>query len=239
MVFQKPDGMCDGGDLDCGSGLLLIIKKSMDALDNGQVLEVRSREKTVAEDLPAWCRMVEHEFLGSKKHEQHTSYFVQKGRGGESAEDDLNAARGYQWSVRVREDKGLSAKVFSRNHTLTSGQPAEFSPKVDAPSAIDYLLTSLGSCLVVGFKAHASRRNIEIDEMELTLKGKLENILYHMELENHGSPKVEQIIGVFYVTSPNEENELHDVWRTTLERSPIFQTLLPSVSIKIKFQVVL
>ncbi|QOY34283.1 sulfurtransferase TusA family protein [Anaerobacillus isosaccharinicus] len=239
MVFQKPDGMCDGGDLDCGSGLLLIIKKSMDPLEPGQLLEVRSRERTVADDLPAWCRMVEHEFLGFEKHEQHTSYYVRKGGSSGSVEEDLEAARGYQWSVRVREAQGLSAKVFSRNHTLTAGQPAEFSQKVDAPSAIDYLLTSLGSCLVVGFKAHASKRHIVIDEMEITLKGKLENILYHMELEDHGSPKVEEITGIFYVTSPNDESELEDVWRTTIERSPIYQTLLPSVSINLKFQVIL
>jgi uncharacterized OsmC-like protein/TusA-related sulfurtransferase len=239
MVFQKPDGMCDGGDLDCGSGLLLIIKKSMDPLEPGQLLEVQSREKTVADDLPAWCRMVEHEFLGSVGHEQYTSYYVRKGGSSGSVEEDLEAARGYQWSVRVCEVQGLGAKVFSRNHTLTAGQPAEFSSKVDAPSAIDYLLTSLGSCLVVGFKAHASKRNIVIDEMEFTLKGKLDNILYHMELEEHGSPKVEEITGVFYVTSPNDDDELLEVWRITLERSPIFQTLQPSVSMNFKFQVVL
>ncbi|WNF37401.1 OsmC family protein [Bacillaceae bacterium IKA-2] len=239
MVFQKPNGMCDGGDLDCGSGLLLIIKKSMDPLETGQVLEIRSRERTVAEDLPAWCRMVKHQFMGSEKHEQHTSYFVCKGGSGGSVKDDLEAARGYQWSVRVRSGKGLSAKVFSRNHTLISGQPAEFSPKVDAPSAIDYLLTSLGSCLVVGFKAHASKQKIIIDEMEFTLKAKLENILYHMQLEDHGSPKVDHITGVFYVTSPNEEDELQKIWQTTLERSPIYQTLQPSVAIKLTFQVVL
>ncbi|OIJ14546.1 osmotically inducible protein OsmC [Anaerobacillus arseniciselenatis] len=239
MVFQKPEAMCDGGDLDCGSGLLLIIKKNIDPLASGQVLEIRSRERTFADDLPAWCRMVDHEFLGSEKQEQYTSYFVRKGGSADSVASDLEAARGYQWSIRVREDEGLSAKAFSRNHTLTSGQPADFSPKVEAPSAIDYLLTSLGSCLVVGFKAHASRRNIEIDEMELTLKGKLENILYHMEIEDEGSPKIEEISGVFYVTSPSEEKELYDVWNVTVARSPIFRTLQTSVSMNIKFQVVL
>lgn len=239
MVFQQPDGMCDGGDLDCGSGLLLIIKKSMDPLMEGQVLEIRSRERTVAEDLPAWCRMVNHEFLGFEKHDNYTSYYVQKGGTTKSVEEDLEAAKGYQWHVRVRDGKGLTAKVFSRNHSLIAGQPAEFSPKVDAPSAIDYLLTSLGSCLVVGFKAHASRRKIEIDEMEFTLKGKLENVLYHMELEDIGSPKVDQITGVFYVTSPNEEAELQEVWEITLQRSPVYQTLRSAVAINIKFQVIL
>ena len=48
-----PDAMCDGGDLDCGSGLLLIIRHAMEPLPSSAVLEVRSREISVKEDLPA------------------------------------------------------------------------------------------------------------------------------------------------------------------------------------------
>ena len=55
-----PDAMCDGGDLDCGSGLLLIIRDAMKPLPPGGLLEVRSRESSVKEDLPAWCRLVGH-----------------------------------------------------------------------------------------------------------------------------------------------------------------------------------
>ena len=29
-IMENPKAVCDGGDLDCGSGLLLIIKKAMD-----------------------------------------------------------------------------------------------------------------------------------------------------------------------------------------------------------------
>jgi len=35
----------------------------MDPLLDGEVLEVRSRERTVADDLPAWCRMVSHQLI--------------------------------------------------------------------------------------------------------------------------------------------------------------------------------
>ena len=31
-IMENPKAVCDGGDLDCGSGLLLIIKKAMDPL---------------------------------------------------------------------------------------------------------------------------------------------------------------------------------------------------------------
>ncbi|MFJ5713956.1 sulfurtransferase TusA family protein [Neobacillus sp. NPDC093127] len=236
--METAHAVCDGGDLDCGSGLLLIIKKAMDPLSDGQILEVRSRERTVAEDLPAWCRMVEHGFLGSKPGDNTTRYFIRKGSAQAELEQDLQAAKGYQWSVRVRGEKDLSAKVHSRNHTFLAGQPADFSPKVNAPSAIDYLLASLASCLTVGFKAQASKRNLEIDNLELALKGGLDNVLFHLELEDEGSPKLEQITGTFYVSSPESEADLEELWENTLKRSPIYQTLKKAVNIEIKLSIV-
>ncbi|MCM3568287.1 sulfurtransferase TusA family protein [Neobacillus mesonae] len=236
--MQNPHAVCDGGDLDCGSGLLLIIKKAIDPLEGGQILEVRSREKTVAEDLPAWCRMVKHQFLGSEPGENTTRYFIAKGSAQVELEQDLQAAKGYQWSVRVQGERDLSAKIHSRNHTFIAGQPADFSPKVNVPSAIDYLLGSLASCLTVGFKAQASRRNIEIDQLELSLKGGLESVLYHLELEQEGSPRISRITGTFYVSSPESEEALEELWQNTLNRSPIYQTLKQAVSIEIKLAIV-
>lgn len=233
-----PQAVCDGGDLDCGSGLLLIIKKTMDPIASGEILEVRSRERTVAEDLPAWCRMVKHEFLGSQPGENTTCYFIRKGSEQKELEQDLNAAKGYQWSVRVRGGKNLTAKVHSRNHTFLAGQPADFSPKVEAPSAIDLLLASLASCLTVGFRAQASKKSVVIDNDELTLKGGLENVLFHLGIEETGSPKINKIVGTYYISSPDEEELLNEIWESTLKRSPIYQTLKQTVDIDIKLSIV-
>jgi 5-methyltetrahydropteroyltriglutamate--homocysteine methyltransferase len=54
----------DGGDLDCGGGLLLLIRRHIDPLAPGQVLEVRSREPSVAADLPSWARLTGNELFG-------------------------------------------------------------------------------------------------------------------------------------------------------------------------------
>ena len=159
--MENPKAVCDGGDLDCGSGLLLIIKKAMDPLSDGEILEVRSRERSVVEDLPAWCRMVDHEFLGSEPGDNTTRYFMRKGSQ-QDLTDELEVAKGYKWNVRVQGESALLAKVHSRNHTFVVGQPADFSSKVDAPSAIDYLLGALASDLTVGFKAQASRKILKL-----------------------------------------------------------------------------
>jgi uncharacterized OsmC-like protein len=182
--------------------------------------------------------MVEHEFLGSTPGKNTTRYFIRKGLMQAELEQDLQAAKGYQWSVRARAEKDLSAKIHTRNHTFLAGQPADFSPKVNAPSAIDYLLASLASCLTVGFKAQASRHNSELDNLELSLKGGLENVLYHMEITDEGSPKIDQIKGTFYVSSPEAEDVLEELWNNTLERSPIFQTLKQGINLDIKLAIV-
>ncbi len=51
----------DGGDMDCGSGLLLLITRAMRRLDTGQLLGIRSAEPSVKVDLPVWAELVGHE----------------------------------------------------------------------------------------------------------------------------------------------------------------------------------
>lgn len=70
----------DGGDLDCGSGLLLLIRQHIDPLSPGELLEVRSSEISVGEDLPAWCRMTKNELVSSEKVGRVSSFLIAKGR---------------------------------------------------------------------------------------------------------------------------------------------------------------
>ena len=66
----EADVSFDGGDLDCGNGLLLLIRQHLDPLERGQLLEFRSTEISVDEDFPAWCRMTGNELVS----------FVKRGR---------------------------------------------------------------------------------------------------------------------------------------------------------------
>ena len=72
--------MLDGGDLDCGNGLLLLIRKQIDPLKAGQVLQILSTEPSVEEDLPAWCRMTGNDLLLARKEGRQLTFLVSKGR---------------------------------------------------------------------------------------------------------------------------------------------------------------
>ena len=62
-----PDISFDGGDLDCGGGLLLLIRRHIDPMPRGGLLEIRSRERSVEVDLPAWCRLTGNQLVSWTK----------------------------------------------------------------------------------------------------------------------------------------------------------------------------
>ena len=75
-----PDASFDGGDLDCGNGLLLLIRRHIDPLPRGALLEILSTETSVQEDLPAWCRLTGNEFVSQQQREgRQRAYLVCKG----------------------------------------------------------------------------------------------------------------------------------------------------------------
>ena len=75
----QPHDSFDGGDLDCGNGLLLLIRKHIDPLTPGQLLEILSTESSVVEDLPAWCRLTKNELVSHIRRGKQNSFLVSKG----------------------------------------------------------------------------------------------------------------------------------------------------------------
>ena len=76
----EADVSFDGGDLDCGNGLLLLIRQHIDPLARGQLLEFRSTEISVEEDFPAWCRMTGNELVSLVRRGKERSFLVCKGK---------------------------------------------------------------------------------------------------------------------------------------------------------------
>jgi uncharacterized OsmC-like protein/TusA-related sulfurtransferase len=231
----RPDAMCDGGDLDCGSGLLLIIREAMKPLPSGGLLEVRSREISVKEDLPAWCRLVGHTLVAVRPgNASYTHYYVRKQTADDALKGDTEKARAYTWSARVRWTEGVQAKAFIRNHAFNVGQPASFDTQDAAPSAVEYLLAAVGGCLAVGFQWRASRRGIEVRNLEVALQAQADNILVFLGLEERGHPGMKRIDGRLYVDADGEEAVLQELWRETLTRSPVTQSLIRQVPVEVE-----
>src|SRR5438445_7236894 len=111
---HRPDVSFDGGDLDCGSGLLLLIRKHIDPLARGQVLEVRSTEVSVEQDLPSWCRLTGNELISWNRNAGTWSFLICKGSLAEKSESPVpaqprpGAGRPVEAGISARPSKPVS-----------------------------------------------------------------------------------------------------------------------------------
>lgn len=236
-----PDHVFDGGDMDCGSGLVLLIRENMRKVPVGGIMEMRSLEASVCDDLPPWCRMVGHDYLGLLGTPQQARYFIRKN---ETVKDDEKAlredkmkAKEYEWRARTRSTGHLKSTVYCRNFSFNVGQAASFEEKDKHPSAVEYLIGALSASLSTAFSTDAAKAGLDIDDVEITIRCKLHNVLAHLGLEQ-GDPSISSIDLKCFVTTMEKKQEIITVWEDMLNRSPIYQTLLKSTEIKIKLNIV-
>ncbi len=71
----------DGGGMDCGSGLLLLLTRRMRDLGPGQGLLVRTEDASVPSDLLDWSRLAGHEFAGQTEQGDDGAWHVLVRRG--------------------------------------------------------------------------------------------------------------------------------------------------------------
>jgi 5-methyltetrahydropteroyltriglutamate--homocysteine methyltransferase len=127
---RTPDVSFDGGDLDCGNGLLLLIRKHIDPMQPGELLEIRSTEISVDEDLPAWCRLTRNELVSFTKEGKQRSFLVCKG---------MLADR--------REEPAIPATAKHRDAPLASTPPTARPRRlpVTAPAIAPLSVMGIGS----------------------------------------------------------------------------------------------
>ena len=67
MSAQVAAMAVDGGELPLGGGLLALVRPALNVLEPRGMLAVLSRAPSVREDLPSWCRVERHEYLGVER----------------------------------------------------------------------------------------------------------------------------------------------------------------------------
>ena len=97
----------EGADLELGSGLLALVRPALDLLGPGGVLAVLSSAPSVAEDLPAWCRLERHRHVGSEADgEGRWRHLIEAGR------DSMSTATHAGVHVERRSGRLLAADVL-------------------------------------------------------------------------------------------------------------------------------
>ena len=228
------DHVFDGGSMDCGSGLILLIRQNMLQVPAGGILEICSSEPTVESELPPWCRMAGHIHLRSVKSGKETwQHWVQRGTGDEAEQLELEAdkkkAQQFQWHLRARATD-VETTVYSRNFSWKTGSTIDFDRAGETISTLEHFLGALLSDVIYCFSVRCSQNGILLDELEGTVNGTLNSPLAAIGVEA-GDSSVKEITLVVYVTTPATSADVQREWNQALTSSPVFQTLQKSCEI--------
>lgn len=128
--------LIDGGDMDCGSGLLLLITRAMRRLDRDQLLGIRSLEPSVVVDLPVWADLVGHVVTAEVNESVHGPWWfvVRKVGAPRAGQAEQATDTGTVFSLGSRTPVGQRLWAYTNfNCNLACGYCcAESSPKAAA-----------------------------------------------------------------------------------------------------------
>ena len=140
--------------------------------------------------------------------------------------------------VRVQRLVEGSARVYARG-VFDVGSQASLRETDKAPSAVEYLIGALGGDLVCGLQRAAEAEGIALHGVEITLNGRLDNILTHLGVVGEqGHPGLAAIDGTAYVGSDADDDAIRKAWQRTLNRSPLYHTLTRCAAITIALKVI-
>jgi len=77
--FPAPTVVVEGANMGLATGLLMLLREAIEPLSSGSVIAVRTTDESAAHDLPAWCRVTAHRFLGTQEQVGDPTYFLIKG----------------------------------------------------------------------------------------------------------------------------------------------------------------
>jgi TusA-related sulfurtransferase len=110
----------DGGDLSLGGGLLALVRPALNLLEPGGVLVVFSTSPDVRHDLPRWCQIEHHGYLGCENMSE--------------TRDQHRIARGSLSVLRGRREIGVTLPLHQGRMTATDVLAAIPLPEHADPS---------------------------------------------------------------------------------------------------------
>jgi uncharacterized OsmC-like protein len=132
---------------------------------------------------------------------------------------------------RVRWMGGMKLKVGVRNHSFVVDEPPHLKGDDTAPNAVEYVLGAYGACLATGFILNATKRGIEIRNLEIALDSTQDNAFSFLGINDDGHSGLDNVRAKLYIQADADEATLLDVWNHTLRTSPVGNSLTRIVNV--------
>lgn len=136
------------------------------------------------------------------------------------------------WSSRVTWQGAFRAEAKVRKFEPTlSDEPPALGGSDTAANPVEQLLSALGNCLAVGYAANASIAGIEIEDLQISLRGDLDLTVFLGLAPGHAG--FDSITAKVKLVSQAPQEEIEALHAKVLASSPVGHTLGKAIPLTI------
>lgn len=117
-------------------------------------------------------------------------------------------------------ENGLTCRVQEKNHVLTADLPPSMGGEDCGPSPSALLRAALSSCVAMGVKMWAARRDVAIDRVEVRVETDVD-ARGQFGVAEEIAPGFEGVRIHIHVESPADPDLVRDIIQTSLRFSPL------------------
>jgi len=117
-------------------------------------------------------------------------------------------------------EKGLACRVEEKNHVLTADLPPSMGGEDTGPSPSALLRAALSSCVAMGVKMWAARRQVAINRIEVRVETDVD-ARGQFGVSETIAPGFESVRVQIHVESAADQDVLADIVETSLRFSPL------------------
>jgi len=127
-----------------------------------------------------------------------------------------------------------------REAGMEVGAPVSFDEELPRSSALECALGALGAEASLGLATLAHRKGLQIEHVESVVRAQLANPLVALGVVGEtGDPGFERISITTFVTSPESEVAIQDLWEIAKSRAPLLHTFGRACALETKLEFVL
>lgn len=122
-------------------------------------------------------------------------------------------------------------RIRTREFRIEGDEPEQILGERTAPNAVELLLAALGSCLSVGYAAHAAGMGIELDDLRFELDGDVD-LRGFLGIDEGVRPGFEGVRCTAYVRSDASDDELEALREVVESTSPLIDSVTNEVPLE-------
>jgi len=121
--------------------------------------------------------------------------------------------------------------VSSREFRIEGDEPEQILGERTAPNAVEVLLSALGSCLSVGYVAHAAAMGIDIDDLAIEMEGEID-LRGFLGIDEDVRPGYDTVHCLVSIDADASADELITLRETVESTSPLMDIIANGVGLE-------